>query len=761
MEGGIVEEEFQAEYVVDRTNTFGDAFLALSLQCARCHDHKFDPITQRNYYQVFSFFNNVKEAGQISWNDAMPTPTLMLPTDMQQKTVASIKAMVETQQRRMHEQERAATPGFERWLRSDESRRLANEKIPHHGLVAHYTFDDGTLNDRVHPAAPGVMRQLSGLETPYFEKRGEGEALALNGDVWLDLNKTGVFRRSEPFTIGISVNIPTALKEGVIFHKCIAERLYNFRGYHLYLKDDRLEVSMAHTAPSNAITMITKAVVPRDKWIQLTLTYDGSSEARGLQLFIDGEAVAMQVVMDQLTKDIIFRSDAEPGLQIGAWDRGYGFKGGKVDDIVVYDRTLTPFEVKILVGKAAWPRLSSEKATQFSPDELHTLRMFYCAAIHPASVEARNALRKLRTVLADSMESIRELMVMQEMPTARKTFILQRGNYDAPGDEVFPDAPASVFAFSSNLPRNRYGLAQWLTDANNPLTARVAVNRFWQYFFGTGLVKTSENFGNQGEFPSHPELLDWLAIHFRDSGWDVKALNKLIAMSATYRQDSRTTTALNEKDPDNRLLSRGPAFRLSAEMIRDNALAASGLLNETIGGPSVRPYQPDGLWQINNARYVPDSGDAVYRRSLYLLIKRSVPNPTLATFDAGSRSYCVARRQTTNTPLQALVTLNDPTFIEAARALGAMMAKEVDRRKAISDTYRKLTGRSPSPKEVDLLQHLLSDQLKKFRQHPGKAKGWLHSGQYVADKALDPLLVAGYSVVASTILNSDATLTKR
>jgi hypothetical protein len=761
MEGGIVEEEFQTEYVVDRTNTFGDAFLALSLQCARCHDHKFDPITQKNYYEVFSFFNNVKEAGQISWNDAMPTPTLMLPTEVQQKTVASIKTLVESQERRMDEQERAATPEFERWLRSNEFRRLASENIPHHGLVARYTFDDGMLNDHMHPAAPGVMRQLSGIEKPSFEKRGEGKALALNGDVWLDLNKTGVFRRSEPFTIGISVNIPGDLKEGVIFHKCISERLYNFRGYHLYLKNDRLEVSMAHTAPSNAITMISKAVVPRDKWIQLTLTYDGSSKARGLQLFIDGEAVAMEVVMDQLTKDIIFRSDAEPGLQIGAWDRGYGFKEGKVDDVVVYNRALTPFEVKILADKAAWPDLSAKKVTQLSRDELHALRTFYCAAIHPASTEAQNSLRRLRTVLADSMESIRELMVMQEMPTPRKTYILQRGNYNAPLDQVFPNTPASVFAFSSNLPRNRYGLAQWLTDANNPLTARVAVNRFWQYFFGTGIVKTSENFGSQGEFPSHPELLDWLAIKFLESGWNVKAMNKLIAMSATYRQDSRTTATLNEKDPDNRWLARGPSFRMSAEMIRDNALAASGLLNEAIGGKSVRPYQPDGLWQINNARYVPDNGDAVYRRSLYVLIKRSVPNPTLATFDAGSRSYCVARRQTTNTPLQALVTLNDPTFIEAARTLGATMAKTADRQKAIQDTYRKLTGRTPSGKEVDLLQDLLSNQLQKFREHPGKAKGWLRTGQYVADKALDPLLVAAYAVVASTILNSDATLTKR
>jgi hypothetical protein len=352
-------------------------------------------------------------------------------------------------------------------------------------------------------------------------------------------------------------------------------------------------------------------------------------------------------------------------------------------------------------------------------------------------------------------------MVMQEMPKPKRNFVLIRGNYDAHGEEVFPNTPESILVFPKELPRNRYGLAQWLTNKDHPLTARVAVNRFWQNFFGVGIVKTSEDFGNQGEFPSHLELLDWLAIRFRESGWNVKELNKLIVMSATYRQDSRVTPEVREKDPDNRLLARGPAFRLSAEMIRDNALAASDLLNREIGGKSVKPYQPEGLWQINNTNYVPDTGMAVYRRSLYVLVKRTVPHPTLATFDGSSRSYCIVRRQKTNTPLQALVTLNDPTFVEAARALGEQMAKESDGRKAITNTYLKLTGRTPSPKEVDLLLDLQKNQLKKFNLHPEKAKGWINTGQYKVEKDLDSSLIAANAVVASTIINSDAALTKR
>ena len=367
----------------------------------------------------------------------------------------------------------------------------------------------------------------------------------------------------------------------------------------------------------------------------------------------------------------------------------------------------------------------------------------------------------MRASLADSVESVQELMVMQEMAKPKKTFILERGNYDAPGEEVFPDAPSSILPFPENLPRNRYGLAQWLTHEDHPLTARVAVNRFWQIFFGTGLVKTAEDFGNQGEFPSHPELLDWLAIQFIRSGWDVKALNKLIVMSATYRQDSRMTPEMQEKDPDNRWLARGPSFRLSAEMIRDNALAASGLINKKIDGKSIKPYQPEGLWAINSTTYTADTGSAVYRRSLYVLAKRSVPNPTLATFDGTSRSYCVVRRQTTNTPLQALVTLNDPTFVEAARALGAQMAKVADIRIAIHDSFKGLTGRDPSQKEIDLLVDLQASQLRKFKAYPEKARGWLNTGQFVIDSNSDSLLVAANAVVVSTILNADATLTKR
>ncbi|WP_205944070.1 DUF1553 domain-containing protein [Pedobacter sp. HDW13] len=440
---------------------------------------------------------------------------------------------------------------------------------------------------------------------------------------------------------------------------------------------------------------------------------------------------------------------------------GRGFTGGKADDIAVYNRGLIPFEIKTLAKKTSWASIALKDKQALTVADKAILKAYYLAAVDPELLAEEQKLKALRRTLADSSENIAELMVMQEMPKPKKTFLLKRGNYDMPGEQVYPATPEAILPYAKNLTKNRLGLASWVTDINNPLTARVAVNRLWQNFFGVGLVKTAEDFGNQGEMPSHPELLDWLAVQFTESGWDVKALNKLIVMSATYRQDSRVSKAAVEKDTENRFLSHGPAYRLSAEMIRDNALKASGLLNSAIGGKSVKPYQPEGLWEINNTSYTPDTGKAVYRRSLYVVIKRSVPNPTLSTFDAPARSYCIMRRQQTNTPLQALVTLNDPTFVEAARVIGEQMSRANQIREGINDAYRKLTGRRPLAAEVEMLLKVQQAELKKFKQHPEKKYGWLNTGQYRVDKKIDDALIAANTVVASTILNSDASLTKR
>ncbi|MCF8323743.1 MAG: DUF1553 domain-containing protein [Leadbetterella sp.] len=761
LEGGIVEEEFQTEYVMDHTNTFGDAFLGISVGCARCHDHKYDPISQKNYYELYSFFNNVREAGQIAWNDDPPTPTLLLPDQQKEKIIAFLKKTISENEENLNSEKQKAEVNFDKWLKTNAYKKLSDFSIPKSNLQGHYAFED-SLKNSINPAQKGIMRRDAGtVDKPNFEKNVNNTYLSLDGDVYADLKDVGVFRKSEEFTVGLWLKIPKDMKEGVIFHKSKAERLYNFKGFHLYLKNNRLEATLAHTAPSNAITKLSISDVPRDKWQQITMTFDGSSTAAGLQVYLDGKPLEMETVIDQLYKDIIFFSKNEPALQIGGWWRGLGFKGGKVDDVVVYDRVLTPFEINILAKKSSWNTISQKEIEHFSHTEKENLKQFYISAVDSNCLVAKKALIKSRTTLADSMEHIPELMVMQEMPIPKRTFLLQRGQYDAPGPEVFPNTPESILQFSNQYPKNRLGLAQWLTDENNPLTARVVVNRLWQNFFGTGLVKTAEDFGNQGEMPKHPELLDWLAINFQENNWDLKQINKLIVMSATYRQDSKTYKNLREIDPENRFLARGPAKRLTAEMIRDNALLASGLLNEKIGGKSIKPYQPEGLWDINGATYKPDSSDEIYRRSLYILVKRTVPNPTLGTFDASQRSSCIVRRQSTNTPLQALVTLNDPTFLEAAKKLGEQMCSDADIKNSIEKTYQKLTGKKPTEAEMKLLMDLREKEYQKFKAEPEKAKGWLSAGLSKTNPNLEAPALAANAVVASTILNSDAALTKR
>ncbi|KAA0988895.1 DUF1553 domain-containing protein [Dyadobacter aurulentus] len=759
-EGGIVEEEFQTEYVMDRANTVGDAFMAISFGCARCHDHKYDPVSHQNYYELFSFFNNVREAGQIAHNEDLPTPTLMLPDEKQEKLMQFMRSAITEKEAKIAGTNTSA--GFEQWLAAGNYQKLVSETIPKEGLQGFYDFED-SLSNAVNKQQKGAMKRDAGdKDKPVFEKTARGQVLLLNGDSYADLKDVGLFRRSEPFSIGMWAWFPKDFKEGVIFHKSNAERLYNFKGYHLLMKNNVLEISMAHTAPSNAITRHSRLPVPREKWVHLTMTYDGSSTAQGFRLYQDGAEAPMETVIDQLYKDIIFYQKNEPALQIGGWWRGLGFKGGKVDDIAVYNRNLTPYEARILAGKAAWENMAGKTANALTASEKESLKAYYQQVADPALQTERQELRRLRMAYDDSTKNVAEIMVMQEMPKPKKSFLLERGQYDMPAQEVFPNTPAAILPFPDSLPKNRLGLAKWLTNKENPLTARVAVNRFWQNFFGVGLVKTAEDFGNQGALPSNPELLDWLAIKFQqDYNWDVKQLIKLMVMSRTYRQDSHTSPELLEKDPDNQLLARGPSGRLTAEMIRDNALAASGLLNPKIGGKSIKPYQPEGLWEINSMTYKADTTDAVYRRSVYVVVKRSVPNPTLATFDASSRSSCIVRRQRTNTPLQALVTLNDPTFLEAAKVIGEKMAKEQDAGAAIVQAYRKLTGRTPQPKEIGILENLRKMELDQFTSSPQKAKGWLQSGMYKIDPSLDPAAVAANAVVAITILNSDATLTKR
>ncbi len=769
LEGGIIDEEFRSEYVADRTNVVSEGFLGLTMACAKCHDHKYDPISQKNYFEMYSFFNNVNESGQISWDWSMPVPNMLLPSDEEEKFLAYVNGLIDEKEREVAKVVTTETHEAEKWMASEGYKKIEAKATPDH-LIGKVDFNNGTINNSVAPYHKGEMKQqFAKDQKAMFTEGKSGKGLSFDGDTWLDMGKLAVFRRNEPFSIGIQVFIPKDLEDGQIFHKHHSTQLYSYRGYHLSLHENRIELLLAHVWPDNAIVERTLEDVPKDRWVQLTMTYDGSSQASGLKVFVDGIEKKTEVINDNLYKDIIFGNyednvhdqPNEAGLQIGAIWRGKGIGGAKADDILVFNKELTDVEVAQIANPELLKPILDKSEKELSKEERKSFEQFYLSTKSEKYRQSLVELQKIRKTQADSIERVKEIMVMKEMSEPRESFILERGVYDNYGEQVYPNTPERIFGYPDSLPKNRLGLAKWVISKKNPLTARVAVNRYWQNMFGTGIVRTVEDFGNQGELPSHPALLDWLAIEFMESGWDVKALHKMMAMSNSYRQSSKASEKLLINDKKNRLLARGPVKRLTGEMLRNNALVASGLMNDKIGGPSVKPYQPEGLWKINGAVYEEDKGDKLYRKSMYTIWKRTVPHPTLATFDAPERSFCTVRRQETNTPLQALVLLNDPTYVEASRVLGNSMLQYDNPDKGITSVFKKLTGRTIKSEELQLLTQLQRQEYQKFKEHKAKAEGWLNTGEFRIKNAEDAALVAANAIVASTIMNSDAAIMKR
>ncbi|NMH86020.1 DUF1553 domain-containing protein [Flavivirga algicola] len=771
LEGGIIDEEFRSEYVSDRTATVGQAFLGLTVACAKCHDHKYDPISQKDHFEMYSFFNNVNETGLIPWDLATPVPTMLLPTEEEEKLITYLEKLVDDKEKVVEKVVISESEKASNWISKEGYKSINTNRKPS-GLVADFDFNQKNLINKIPNTSNKNIRmrlQFADNQKQIFKEGASGHGLYMDGDTWMDMDKIGIYKRNEAFSIGIRVFIPKDLENGVIFHKMQGPELHSYRGYHLNIKDNKIEALLAHVWPDNAIVTQSLIDVPKERWVQLTMTYDGSSKASGVNIYLDGKKLKTETVVDNLYKDIVFNNQSigiyagktEPGLRIGAIWRGKGLRNGIVDDLLVFNRELTALEVLQITDKGQLKQLTSKSSSELSNSEKKLLEEFFVETKSSNYKDSLKKLQKSRAQYVDSIEPIKEIMVMKEMEKPRQAYVLDRGQYDSPTDSVFPDTPERIFAFPDSLPKNRIGLSKWLTHPDNPLTARVTVNRYWQNIFGRGIVKTSEDFGNQGELPSHPKLLDWLAIEFIESGWDVKKLHKLIMMSNTYQQSSIANESLLSFDKENKFLARGPSKRLSGEMLRDNALFASGLLSEKIGGKSVSPYQPPGLWKVNGDTYHVGAGEELYRRSMYTVWKRTVPHPTIATFDAPTRDLCTTRRQETNTPLQALVLLNDPTFIEAARVLGKKMTTYKDLDEGISKAFRKLTGRTINANELEILKSLQKSELEKFRKNGAKAEGWISLGEHKLAQNDDKALVAANAVIASTIINSDAFITKR
>jgi hypothetical protein len=757
-EGGIVEEEFRVAYNVDRVDTFGTAFLGLTFECCRCHDHKFDPIAQKDFYSLFAFFQNVDESGQTSYfTDPIAVPTLLLSDDATDSKLAQLRAAISGRSRELENVRKTDDEGFTKWLAAKGDLPKSSS-----GLVGDFDFEqikDGKIANAVDPKKPGVAS-----ENPVLVDGKFGKEAQLSGENGFRFPGIGHFNRTDPFTISLWLTTPTHEPRMVVVHHSKAPIDAGSRGYELLLEDGRVAFGLHHMWPGNSIKVVTRQAVPVDQWTHVAVTYDGSSKAAGVHIYLDGQPAELEVVRDGLYKDITY-GGAEPDLAIGFRFRDNGFKNGQVDGFRVYDRALTPLEAADLAGRDDLSHAWNTAGESLAAPERDALAAYYFANVSEPARKLAGELHDLRRQLNAVTEPIPEVMVMQELPHPKPCYILKRGAYDAHGDEVTASTPAVLPPMTASEPRNRLGLAEWLFDAKNPLTARVAVNRLWQQMFGQGIVASSDNFGSQGSPPSHPELLDWLACDFRDANWDVKRTIRQIAISATYRQSSRADEELLNRDPDNRLLARGPASRLTAEMLRDQALADSGLLVEKLGGPSVKPYQPAGVWEVamGHPNYDQGHGDDLHRRSLYTFWKRSVPPPAMMAFDATDRNYCVMHRQSTSTPLQALALLNDVQITEAARFISQRTMREGgDTPEArIAWMFRLITDRSPADAELTILKQMNAEQREIFTNDPESVKKLLSEGEARNDRSLDPLELATGTVLAEALLNHDEAIMRR
>lgn len=763
-EAGIVPEEYRMENVLDRTNTTAKAFLGLTLECARCHDHKYDPISQKEYFQFSAFFNNVDELGMIG-NDGNAAPTMPLMEEEVAEKVEYIRGLIGEQEKKQ-----------EKYARQQrEQQEVKNVKVDPHflsqGLAGYYPLDK--LYNEKTPNLANASHQ-AGVKGDVETVAGKlGHALRFDSEYEsLFLDKVGDFERTDHFSMGAWV-YPEIREEYTAIMGNAGGKNSHWRGYEMFLDStNRVCVRLTHEPPDHRLQVITVDSIPVRSWNHLMFTYDGSSRASGIKIYINGKLAPVQVEYDRLYKSIRTIDDTlkvEPQpIRVGRSYRfalDIGLYKGAIDEIRVYDRMLTGLEVAGVAGKRFWENTPYEKLSQ---EEQNLLAAYYLHHQDRKYHQISQELSALRKEEHATLDTVPEIMVMREMNPPRKTYVLNRGVYDAPTEEVQPGTLSDVLPFSEELPSNRLGLARWMLDPENPLTARVIVNRYWHLLFGRGIVGTLEDFGNQGDMPTHPELLDWLAVEFIDSGWDVKALLRLIVTSATYRQSSKANKELMEKDPKNELLARGPRHKLPAEMIRDNALVASGLLVNKIGGPSVKTYQPEGLWSKTHfsrllVNYEADKGDKLYRRSLYTFIRRTAPPPTMTVLDASDRSMCIVRRQTTSTPLQSLLLLNEPQMIEAARLIAERAIKEGGKHidSQLNHAFRLLTSRKMNEEELALMQELYEEEYEKYSDDHAGAKALLEVGDYPRDKNLELPKVAALAVVSNIMMNYDEVYTKR
>ena len=818
-EGGVVPEEYRVEYVVDRVDTTATVFMGLTLGCARCHNHKYDPFTQREFYQLSAYFNSINEDGH-SFDQGNSPPVMIAPTREQQQELQRYEsdiAAAETQIKSLTATHAEAQQRWEKKLLSKTNQQW----FPDDKLIVQLALDENSKpifnkSDRAHHEQYNQAKDEKPIKfetgfkdgTPRYVAAPTRQGVAFDGKLFFDGGIHADYRYKttssqygyrERFTIAAWI-YPESEQSGSIVTKVSdspAEKENNVPradGYGLYFVNGKLHFNMVFRWGEDALRAETENTLPLKTWQHVAVTFDGTKQWEDrLHIYVNG--AEQKLKFNQRNFFLLF-GGAKNTLKIGGGGGPeFRFKGA-LDEVRMYSRSLEAEEIKLLANADSLDKIAALPAGQRTPVQAQKLQQAFVAQAAPDELQqAYKRLSLLKQQQQYFTDTLPTLMVMDEMPTPRPAYLLRRGAYDAPGEQVERAVPASLPTMPTTFPNNRLGFANWLVSPEHPLTARVTVNRFWQMFFGVGLVKTSEDFGSQGELPSHPELLDWLAVEFMNAEssiadwglrnadsnpksnlqnpkWNVKALLKTIVMSATYRQSSKRNPQSEfripqSEDSDNRLYSRGSRYRLSAEMIRDQALFASGLLIAKLGGASVKPYQPAGLYKDmafgGMTGYDQAKGEGLWRRSLYTFWKRTILAPNMQAFDATAREFCNVRDTRTNTPLQSLNLMNDVTYIEAARMIAERMLKEggATAEQRIAWAFRLITSRQPGNQEVQVLARHLNQQRASFRRDAEAVKKLLMVGEKRNDDKLDKAELAAYTTTASLLLNLDEVITKQ
>lgn len=762
-EGGVIAEEFRVEYVVDRVKTTANVWMGLTMECAQCHSHMYDPISQEEYYGFYAFYNNNADPG-MQTRRGNQAPVVNVESSEQKEKKAELEKKNQEISNKQDARRKEARKAFEEW--SEEQFLAAGEKkapLAPSGLISHLPLDTFEKNLTPDLAGNTTDSHLHGKAKAIGNAKFNG-GLKIEGNGFVEVKSFKDPQWNKPFSYGCWVKTANGNQNGAVFAKMDEANAY--RGFDLWLQGGKPGAHIIHKWQDNAVKVVGKKKLTANKWQHLFITYDGSGRAAGTRVFLNGEKLEHTVEADGLTATIA----TDKPLRLGRRFNTSITNGVEIDDVRFYDRELTAVEVQSLFGSDTITPLLAIAAGDRTPAQTKTLFDHYLHSLDKPYQALGKEKDKVNGEIAALSKNKITSMIMADNPAnkMRKTYLLMRGQYASPdkSKEYLPDTPAFLPPMKEDLPKTRLGMAKWLIDPEHPLTARVAANRHWQTIFGRGLTNTPSDFGSQGNWPTHPDLINWLAADFRDNGWNVKRAIKQMVTSATYRQSSVTRKEHLEKDPVNLYHARAPRFRMMGEFVRDNALAISGLLNRQFGGAGVKPYQPPGLWvevSLSGGRkFIRDKGEKLYRRSMYTYWKRSAPQPALMAFDTPTREVCVLQRQRTNTPMQALVTLNDDQFVEAARHFAKRILKSGGKTfpEKLNFAFEWATGRPADQLRIDVLKEFYDEQSKVFKDDPKRADELLSVGESARDEKLDPYDHAAWTLLASIILNLDETLNR-